>query len=170
MREFPGGRASQAVLEALGSGHFAVLGADERLSLAARARLRVFARGETLFREGQESADPAFLLSGLVKLSRSAARGRECALHLVRPGRMLDAGVLFYEGGVPATAVGVREGRLLWLEKAALLDALRGNTALVHQQAGRFSGAYFRLTPGGGLVAAPGENGKIRNAGSSRQS
>ncbi|MGE9984603.1 Crp/Fnr family transcriptional regulator [Desulfovibrio sp. SGI.169] len=130
MREFPGGRASQAVLEALGSGLFAVLGADERLSLAARARLRVFARGETLFREGQESADPAFLLSGLVKLSRSAARGRECALHLVRPGRMLDAGVLFYEGGLPATAVGVREGRLLWLEKAALLDALRGNTAL----------------------------------------
>lgn len=130
MPEFPEAHASQAALEALGSGLFAVLRADERLVLAHRARLRVFAEGEVLFREGQESADPAFLLSGLVKLSRSAARGRECVLHLVRPGRMLDAGVLFYEGGLPATAVGVQQGRLLWLEKAALLDVLRDNAAL----------------------------------------
>ncbi len=122
--------ASRAVLAALDNGLFAVLSDGERLALAGRARLRVFAKGEVLFREGQESADPAFLLSGLVKLSRSAARGRECVLHLVRPGRLLDAGVLFYEGGLPATAVGVKEGRLLWLEKPALLAALRGNAAL----------------------------------------
>ena len=126
----PGGHTSQAVLAALGNGLFAVLSDDERLALARRARLRAFAGGDVLFREGQESVDPAFLLSGLVKLSRSAARGRECVLHLVRPGRMLDAGVLFYEGGLPATAVGVKEGRLLWLDKSALLTALRGNAAL----------------------------------------
>lgn len=126
----PGGHTSQAVLAALGNGLFAVLSDDERLALARRARLRAFAGGDVLFREGQESVDPAFLLSGLVKLSRSAARGRECVLHLVRPGRMLDAGVLFYEGGLPATAMGVKEGRLLWLDKSALLAALRGNAAL----------------------------------------
>ena len=67
---------------------------------------------------------------GLVKLSRSAPRGRECVLHLVRPGRLLDAGVLFYEGGLPASAMGVREGLLLWLDKRALLAVLRGNAAL----------------------------------------
>lgn len=126
----PEEHTSQAVLAGLGNGLFAVLSDDERQTLAKRARLRAFTRGDVLFREGQESVDPAFLLSGLVKLSRSAARGRECALHLVRPGRMLDAGVLFYEGGLPATAVALKEGRLLWLEKSALLAALRGNAAL----------------------------------------
>ena len=98
--------AQQAVLMALGNGLFAVLRPEERLALAGHARLRAFAKGEVLFREGQESADPAFLLSGLVKLSRSAPRGRECVLHLVRPGR------------------------LLWLDKRALLAVLRGNAAL----------------------------------------
>ena len=122
--------AQQAVLTALGSGLFSVLRPEERLALAGHARLRAFAKDDVLFREGQESADPAFLLSGLVKLSRSAARGRECVLHLVRPGRLLDAGVLFYEGGLPASAMGVREGRLLWLDKRALLAVLRGNAAL----------------------------------------
>lgn len=122
--------AQQAVLTALGNGLFAVLRSEERLALAGHARLRAFAKGEVLFREGQESADPAFLLSGLVKLSRSAPRGRECVLHLVRPGRLLDAGVLFYEGGLPASAMGVREGLLLWLDKRALLAVLRGNAAL----------------------------------------
>jgi len=120
----------QAVLQALHNGPFAALSEEERGRLARCARLHSFAKGDFLYREGQASADPALLLSGLVQLLRSAARGRECMLHLVRPGHVLDAGVLFYEGGLPASALGLTEGRLLWLEKGAVLAVLQSNTVL----------------------------------------
>lgn len=119
-----------AVFEALATGPFACLEADERRGLAAHARIQAFARGDALFREGQAAADPALLLSGLVKLSRLAAGGRECVLHVVRPGRLLDAGVLFYEGGLPASAVAVKSGRALCLERGAMLEALARNARL----------------------------------------
>lgn len=118
-------RTRQQILEALRLGPFAALDEANRQELAACAHLRPFGKGEFLYREGQESANVALLLSGLVQLTRSAARGRECMLHLVRPVHLLDAGVLFYEGGLPASAVALTEGQALWLENAALLMALR---------------------------------------------
>lgn len=130
MRKMPDQRDRQAVFEALGTGPFACLDAGERRDLAAHARIRSFARGDVLFREGQAVADPALLLCGLVKLCRLAARGRECVLHVVRPGRLLDAGALFYEGGLPLSAVAVKSGRLLCLERGALLHALTRNAKL----------------------------------------
>lgn len=123
-------QTSQSALEVLRSGPFAVLGEKTRHKLASRSRIHAFIKGESLYREGQSSADPAFLMAGLVQLTRSAARGRECMLHLIRPGHMLDAGVLFYEGGLPASAVALTDGRLLCIEKAALLDALQQCAAL----------------------------------------
>lgn len=130
MHKLPEQNHSRAVFEALGTGPFACLDAAERRRLAAHARIRPFAKGDILFREGQAAADPALLLCGLVKLSSLAPRGRECVLHVVRPGRLLDAGVLFYEGGLPASAVGVKSGRMLCLERGALLEALTRNAKL----------------------------------------
>ena len=117
-------RMQQNILEALRLGPFAVLDETSRQQLAEHTHLRPFNKGEFLYREGQEGTNAALLLAGLVQLTRSAARGRECMLHLVRPGHLLDAGVLFYEGGLPTSAVGLTGGQILWLEKPSLLAAL----------------------------------------------
>lgn len=135
-REFTGedmdhGEGSfDAACAALSVNLFAALNEEERQALAACSRFRFFAPAETLFRQGQARADPMLLLSGMVKLCRATLQGRECVLHLARPGRLLDAGVLFYMGGLPISAVGVREGHVLCLERRALLSVLAGNAGL----------------------------------------
>lgn len=121
---------SQTIQTALCAGPFAVLTEGERQRLAPHARVQSFTQGATLFREGEASADPMFLLSGMVKLCRHSSQGRECVLHLVRPGRMLDAGVLFYEESLPVSAIGVQNGSILRLERKVLLESLSREAAL----------------------------------------
>lgn len=98
--------------------------------LAARARLQDVAAAETLYREGEELSALPFLLSGEVKLTKAGPQGREYVLHLLRPGAFCDVAALYYTGGVPTSAVMVTSGRVLWLEKSALLRCLSRNPAL----------------------------------------
>ena len=120
----------QTIYAALQAGPFATMSETERKKLANHARLLPFSLGATLFREGEASADPMLLLSGMVKLCRHSSQGKECVLHLVRPGKLLDAGVLFYEEGLPVTAIGVQAGTVLRLDRKALLDSLHNEAAL----------------------------------------
>lgn len=120
----------QTIHAALQSGPFAAMSDAERQKLAQHARLQSFNQGATLFREGESATDTMLLLSGMVKLCRHSAQGKECVLHLVRAGRLLDAGVLFYEEGLPSTAIGVQNGVVLRLDCKALLEALHNDAAL----------------------------------------
>ena len=120
----------QTIYAALQTGPFAAMSEAERQRLAHNARQQPFSLGTTLFREGESATDPMLLLSGMVKLCRHSAQGKECVLHLVRPGRLLDAGVLFYEEGLPITAIGVQAGTVLRIERKALLESLHNNGAL----------------------------------------
>ena len=87
---------------------FQCLSPKARARLCANARLQTFAAGELLYSEGQTGVLPAFLLSGLVKLTQNAISGKECLAHMVRPGRFLDVGVLVYTTGLPFSARGIR--------------------------------------------------------------
>ncbi len=115
---------------ALTLGPLAALSPEERRFLGAHARVLSFTQGALLFREGEAAADPMLLLGGMVKLCRHSAQGKECVLHLVRPGRMLDAGVLFYEKALPVSAVAVQDGSVLRLERKAVLESLQRDHAL----------------------------------------
>ena len=117
-------REQNDIQSALQTGIFAPLPEDERKRLAAHARVLTFAQGATLFREGEAATDPMLLLTGMVKLCRHSTQGKECVLHIVRPGRLLDAGVLFYEETLPITAIAVQGGSVLRLERRALLETL----------------------------------------------
>ena len=63
---------------------FEPLSPDERERLAAGCRMRTFARGATLFREGERADGMHIVLCGVVKVVRFAPDGREMVLHLVR--------------------------------------------------------------------------------------
>lgn len=107
-----------------------VLDAADWPELAARARLQDVAAAETLYHEGEEVAFLPFLLSGEVKLVKAGPQGREYVLHLLRAGAFCDVAALYYTGGVPTSAVMVTPGRVLWLEKEALLRCLSRNPEL----------------------------------------
>jgi len=118
---------------ALQTGIFGSLPGEERTRLAAHARVLAFGQGATLFREGEAATDPMLLLTGMVKLCRHSSQGKECVLHIVRPGRLLDAGVLFYEETLPITAIAVQSGSALRLDRRALLETLSREPGLCMQ-------------------------------------
>ena len=120
----------QTISAALHTGPFAAMSDAERQKLAQHARVQPYTHGATLFREGEPATDVMLLLSGMLKLCRHSAQGKEFVLHLVRPGRIVDVGVLFYEEGLPATAIGVQNGSVLRLERKALLHALHNDATL----------------------------------------
>ncbi|MBQ9452384.1 MAG: Crp/Fnr family transcriptional regulator [Desulfovibrio sp.] len=121
---------SQALQQALTLGPLAALSDKERHFLTAHARVHTFSQGELLFREGDVTTDPMILLNGMVKLCRHTTQGKECVLHLVRPAKILDVGVLFYEDVLPITAVAVQNSTTVRLEKKALLTCVQDNTSL----------------------------------------
>lgn len=100
-------------------------------ALLATGRLAGMRPGDVLFREGDRIQYVPFVLSGEVKLVKLGPQGKEYVLHLTRGGAFPDPGALFYEAPLPATAVALGAGRLLWLERAAMDRLLDANSALV---------------------------------------
>ncbi len=72
---------------------FEPLSSAERERLADGCRMRTFARGTALFREGERADGMHVVLRGVVKVVRFAPDGRETVQHLVRLG--------FFIGVVP---------------------------------------------------------------------
>ncbi len=108
---------------------FASLSPEERDKLAMQTRFRPFAKGEILFREGDEIRNMSVILSGVVKLVKLSPQGREYVIHLIQPGNLLAAAELFTQGGTPVSAVAVNKGHALSIDGAALLRALERNGA-----------------------------------------
>ena len=84
---------------------FEPLSPDERERLAAGCRMRAFARGAALFREGERADGMHIVLRGVVKVVRFAPDGREMVLHLVRKGNTIGEAAMFQKGTFPASAV-----------------------------------------------------------------
>ena len=71
------------------SSFLAGLGRDDVDALFAAGARRIFASGELLCREGESGAAILVLLSGYVKLTKTALSGRETMLELRGPGDVL---------------------------------------------------------------------------------
>ena len=94
---------------------FEPLSPDERERLAAGCRMRAFARGAALFREGERADGMHIVLRGVVKVVRFAPDGREMVLHLVRKGNTIGEAAMFQKGTFPASAVAVDDVETLFL-------------------------------------------------------
>ncbi len=153
-------QVAPSVADALCTGLLAGLNPHERDVLARHARLQSFAPGVALFQEGDESADAMLLLSGLVKLCRHSSQGKECVLHLVHSGKFIDAGVLFYEGGLPISAVALQHTTVLSLNRRAFLHTLENNAPLAVSLLGAMSLRQRLL-----ITKIAGSQGRISVAG-----
>lgn len=110
---------------------FAGLDDEDVLALAGVALRRPVAAGETLFLAGEEARGLPLVARGSVKVFvLSPVSGREVVLSVERPYNAVAELVAFDGGAYPASAAGLEEGELLWLEQGGLRRLLAARPGL----------------------------------------
>ncbi len=103
---------------------FSGLNEADLASLATITVRRSFAKGETLFSEGDGAAGFYLLVSGHIKMCRVSSDGREKVLHFVRPGETFAEAAFFGDGTYPADARAVESGEVLFLPKQGFMELM----------------------------------------------
>jgi CRP/FNR family cyclic AMP-dependent transcriptional regulator len=67
---------------------FSGLSTDERMTIAARARIRTVAPGETVFAIGSPGDQMMAVLSGNIRISVPSSDGKELLLAIIQPGEV----------------------------------------------------------------------------------
>jgi CRP-like cAMP-binding protein len=106
---------------------FAGLDEEYLLQVASISHRRSFAKGETIFAEGEPATGFYLLAKGGVKLCKISPDGREKVLHFVHPGETFAEAAFFGDGNYPAEARGVEAGDLLMFPKAGFMGLLERN-------------------------------------------
>jgi CRP-like cAMP-binding protein len=108
---------------------FRKLTPNERTALAARAHLRSFAAGETIFLMGAQHDSMMAVLSGEVKISMTSSEGKEIVLAILHVGEVF--GEIAMLDGKPrsADAKALTDCSLAVLSRRDVLAALGGNQA-----------------------------------------
>ncbi|GFO56601.1 CarD family transcriptional regulator [Geomonas sp. Red276] len=97
------------------------------IEVAEIAVRRPFAKGETLFTEGEKAEGFYLLASGGIKLCKISPDGREKVLHLVHPVETFAEAAFFGDGSYPAEARGVEKGEVLFFPRGAFMGLLERN-------------------------------------------
>lgn len=124
------------------------LPADAVAELAAAARERVLATGETLFAAGGASPGIVVVVEGRVRVVRDLG-GRRHVVHDEGPGGTLGELPVYDGGPLPATAIAAEPTRVVVLPTDAVRRAIARHpavaTALLARLAGRVRGLVDRL-------------------------
>jgi len=94
-------------------------------SILQRAVVRSYARGETIFCQGDVSENIFVVLDGWVKLFRITPTGAEAIVGVFTKGRSFGEAVAFEDIPYPVTAEAVTETRLLLVRTAVLSSMMR---------------------------------------------
>ncbi len=105
---------------------FGALDADGASALRAEMHSVEIARGERLFSEGDGGDKLYIVLDGKIKLTRTAADGRENLLSVLGPGEMFGELSLFDPRARTQTATALTDARLAALDHLALRAWLTG--------------------------------------------
>src|SRR5262249_24116713 len=95
--------------------------ARDRTELAARCRVREFAKGGIVFTEGEAATGVWVVLAGRVRLVRTSTRGRGQGLHGESSGATLAEAPVVAGGGHVAPAIAEADTRLLHVPGTAIL-------------------------------------------------
>lgn len=121
---------------------FGKLGPDDRRRLAEVARLHLYARGETVFSEGETPDCFCVVLKGRVKVFKMTPAGKDVILEIFGPGDPLGA-VAAYEGRpYPASAVAIEDTSTVLIPRQAFFALLERHPTLVR---GLLTGLTLRL-------------------------
>lgn len=99
---------------------------DEHLdALAAMASSRRYARGETIFSEGQEAGGLYAVLSGLVRIYKTSLSGKEQILHVFGPGELFAEVAVFRNASLPANAQALEHSDILFIPRRGFIERIR---------------------------------------------
>jgi CRP/FNR family transcriptional regulator len=96
---------------------FSALDEPEIASLSQRTTTRRFTSGELLFSEGQPCAGLYVVVSGRVRIFKTAPNGREQVLTIEGPGASIAELPVFDGGPYPASAAALQESQLLFISR-----------------------------------------------------
>jgi CRP/FNR family transcriptional regulator len=106
---------------------FSGLGGEDLAEVAAIVHRRSFARGESLFAEGDSATGFYLLASGGMKLCKVSPDGREKVLHFVHPGETFAEAAFFGDGRYPAEARAMESGEALFFPRESFMGLLERN-------------------------------------------
>jgi len=121
---------------------FRRLSAEDRQRVASVARVKTFAKGDTVFAEAEPSDFFYSVASGRVKVVKTLPSGKEVILEVFGAGEPLGA-VAVYEGRpFPASAIAMDETSYILIPRASFFALLEQHPTLVR---GILTGLTLRL-------------------------
>lgn len=116
------------------SGFFGTV-SDELLDRIARmARLVTYEKGDTVFAEGAPCAGMYIVATGMVKIYKIGADGREHVIHVAEEGDTFGEVAMFLgSAGYPAYAGAVKKSEVLFIPKSQMLELLESESRLAFQ-------------------------------------
>ena len=121
---------------------FGKLGPEDRRRLAAVAMTRAFARGETVFSEGDTPEWFCVVVKGRVKVFKMTPAGKDVILEIFGPGDPLGAVAAYEERAYPASAVAIEDTWTVLIPRQAFFALLEQHPTLVR---GLLAGLTHRL-------------------------
>jgi CRP/FNR family transcriptional regulator, cyclic AMP receptor protein len=101
---------------------FEGLSADERAAIVARARIRTFHAGETVFQMGSPGDQMMALISGSIRISVRFEGSKELLLAIIRPGEVFGELAVLDEKERSADAVAEKACTLAILDRRDILS------------------------------------------------
>jgi CRP-like cAMP-binding protein len=110
---------------------FSRLSPGDRHAIAETARVREFARGETIFE--QDSPSDAFyaIASGRVKIFKMMPNGKDVILEVFGPGDPLGAVAVYMDRPFPASAAAIEDTVCVIIPRAAFFRLIETQPSLV---------------------------------------
>jgi CRP/FNR family transcriptional regulator, cyclic AMP receptor protein len=109
---------------------FTGLSTDERAAIFARARIRTYKAGETVFSIGSPGDQMMALLSGTIRISVSVSEGKELFLSIIHPGEIFGELAVFDGNERSADAIAESACTLAILNRDDILSFFERNPSV----------------------------------------
>ncbi len=100
---------------------FLDLSSSEIEDIEKLGKVKKFARGETIFSQGQEAKSAYVVIEGRVKVYKIGADGRTTILHIFGPKDMFGEAVMFSGKSYPAFAQALEDSEIFYMPKSDFL-------------------------------------------------
>jgi CRP-like cAMP-binding protein len=129
--------------------------------LGRKARLRSFRRGDTVFLAGEPGDSLYAVVSGLVKLFLTSARGEELVLATAGPGDAFGELSLIDEGGRSTSAEAVEPSSLLVVDRTSFIDFIHERPEVVDRLLVTLGSLVRRITDQAGDLVFLDLHGRV---------
>lgn len=126
---------------------FTGLAQQDLESIAAVTALKSLEKGEYLFHEGDAALGFYVVQRGAINVHRVNAAGKEQIIHVFRAGDSFAEVALASDRGYPADARALEPSQVLLVQKAGILQLLKGQPELALRMLGSMSG-HLRVLVG----------------------